>query len=187
MTTNINPMFISRLFLASLLLFFYGISYSQKAAFNTGSKVSMVQAKAMLNHHNKVRKEVGSPALEWNADLAAYAQRWAEYLAYGNGCKMKHRGQGDKEGKQYGENIFWGSDGNTYNPVNASLSWYSEIKDYRYAVLNENNWYATGHYTQMVWKNTQRMGAGVAFCPSGAIIVVANYDPPGNYMGQAPY
>jgi len=141
----------------------------------------------MLSHHNKVRKEVGSTPLVWSQELAAYAQRWAEYLANENGCEMRHRGESDREGKQFGENIFWGSDKNVYQPSNASLSWYSEIEDYKYGPLTEKNWYKTGHYTQMVWKNTLRMGAGVAYCPSGALIVVANYDPPGNYLGQTPY
>jgi uncharacterized protein YkwD len=164
-----------------------GAVISQSRISTTGSRINSEQAAAMLSHHNKVRKEVGSTPLVWSQELAAYAQRWAEYLANENGCEMRHRGESDREGKQFGENIFWGSDKNVYQPSNASLSWYSEIEDYKYGPLTEKNWYKTGHYTQMVWKNTLRMGAGVAYCPSGALIVVANYDPPGNYLGQTPY
>ena len=40
----------------------------------------------------------------------------------------------------------------------ASEAWYGEIKDYQHAVLDDDNWYATGHYTQMVW-NTTTTGA----------------------------
>jgi uncharacterized protein YkwD len=175
-------------FLQLLFALILSISlYAQNTPMVTGSKLSPTQAKLMLEHHNKVRKEVGTVPLVWSNELASYSQRWAEYLAKENNCEMRHRGENDREGKRYGENIFWGSDSKVYKPIDASISWYSEIKDYTYATLSPNNWSTTGHYTQMVWKNTRKMGAGVAFCPSGAIIVVANYDPPGNYMGEAPY
>ncbi len=76
---------------------------------STGSKISTDDANKMLAHHNTVRSEVGVSGLQWDAKLAAYAQRWADYLATNNHCKMKHRGPKDKDGAQYGENIFWGA------------------------------------------------------------------------------
>ena len=154
---------------------------------NTGSKISVKDAQEILAHHNKVRKKVGSPALIWSTKLAAYAQSWADHLANENNCEIEHRAVCGEDGKIYGENIFWGSSATSFKPIDASLSWYSEIKKYTYAKLNESNWQDTGHYTQMVWKNTNEMGVGVAVCPNGAIIIVANYYPAGNYMGQYPY
>ena len=42
-----------------------------------------------------------------------------------------------------------------------------------------------GHFTQVVWKNTQKLGIAKAKSPkSGKIIVVANYEPAGNWIGQ---
>jgi len=38
----------------------------------------------------------------------------------------------------------------------------------------------TGHFTQVVWSSSKRLGVGVAI-RGGKIIVVTNYDPPGNY------
>jgi pathogenesis-related protein 1 len=172
--------------LLGLIIFLFSChAYSQITY--TGSDVSVVDANKMLEHHNKVRKDVGVSGLQWDAKLSAYAQRWADYLATNNHCKMKHRGSKEKEGAQYGENIFWGSSAKSYSPLDASTSWYSEISKYTYAQLNSDNWYPAGHYTQMVWRNTTLMGAGVAICPDGEIIVVANYNPPGNYMGEYPY
>jgi uncharacterized protein YkwD len=172
--------------LLALITFLFSChAYAQVT--NTGSKVSSVDANKMLKHHNKVRTEVGVPGLEWSQSLAVYAQRWAEYLATNNHCKMKHRSDQDREGEQYGENIFWGSSADSYTPLDASEAWYSEKGKFTYARLNNDNWYPAGHYTQMIWRTTTQMGAGVAVCPTGEIIVVANYNPPGNYMGEYPY
>lgn len=44
-----------------------------------------------------------------------------------------------------------------------------------------------GHYTQMVWNYTREVGAGVAYCPGGGIVVVASYHPAGNIIGSVPY
>ena len=44
----------------------------------------------------------------------------------------------------------------------------------------------TGHYTQMVWRETTALGCGEAIC-NKTLIVACNYDPPGNYIGRRPY
>lgn len=36
----------------------------------------------------------------------------------------------------------------------------------------------------MVWKKTTSVGLGIAKGSNGSWIVVANYDPPGNFVGQ---
>ena len=44
---------------------------------------------------------------------------------------------------------------------------------------------ATGHFTQVVWKGSQKLGVGFALTGDGkTLYVVAQYSPPGNYMGQ---
>ena len=175
----------SLLFLLSVCLT-APVTFAQKVPSSTGSKISQADAQAALDFHNKVRKEVGSPPLEWSADLSKYAQAWADHLANSKSCKMQHRPQDGKWKQIHGENIFWGGSAE-YNAANASEMWYSEIKDYTHGPLTNSNWFKTGHYTQMVWKNTTSMGLGQATCPSGAIIIVGNYDPAGNYLGQKAY
>jgi pathogenesis-related protein 1 len=148
---------------------------------NTGSGVPVTQARLTLEFHNCARREVGTPPLVWSPELAARAQNWADHLATQENCHLVHTSN-----NPYGENLFGGSGGN-WTALDAAQDWYSEKKQYHYAVLNQNNWYATGHYTQMIWKNTRAVGMGQAACRRGGIVIAAEYDPPGNYMGEAPY
>jgi hypothetical protein len=61
--------------------------------------------------------------------------------------------------------------------------WYNEVQYYNYDQGGFSM--KTGHFTQVVWKNTAKIGAGIAY--NGArtkAYVVAQYTPPGNYLGQ---
>ncbi len=157
---------------------------AQSVPSSTGSSVSQEEAQIALDYHNKVRDDVGSPALQWSTELARYAQAWANHLS--SNCKLEHRPGSGPWAQKHGENIFWGG-GEEYTVKNASESWYSEIKEYKYGPLTNNNWFKTGHYTQMVWKSTTHVGIGKAICKDGSILIVANYSPSGNYMGEKPY
>lgn len=172
--------------LAISLIFLTTLGFGQIVPEKTGSKATREEAQQALDHHNKVRKDVGTPPLEWSAELAAYAQAWADNLANKKGCQMEHRPRSGEWTQKYGENIFWGY-GASYTLLNASTSWYSEIDDYKHGPISDANWPAAGHYTQMVWKNTTQVGFGVANCSGGEIIIVANYNPPGNYWGEKAY
>jgi len=134
---------------------------------------------AITAHHNKVRADVGVGPLRWSPAIAAYAQQWAEQLAISD-CQMSHRSPNN-----YGENLFQGTLG-AYTAVDAAKAWESEKKDYAGGPLSEANWARAGHYTQMVWRQTQLLGCGQAICKR-TLIVACNYDPPGNFMGQKPY
>lgn len=160
---------------------------AQSKITTTGSLIRVADAQKILDHHNLARKEVKVPPLVWNPQLAQYAQQWANTLAEKRNCKIRHRSETDREGIYYGENLFWGSDTNYYKPINASLSWYDEKKQYHYTPIDMNEVAPIGHYTQMIWKSTISMGAGMAVCKDGSMIIVANYDPPGNYIGKLPY
>lgn len=152
----------------------------------TGSLISRDEAKAALNAHSKARNEVGNKPLEWSAELAKYAQEWADYLAEKNNCRIAHRSSLGKADRVIGENIFWGT-GKKYSAEEAAKAWYSEKKDYTHQPISRHSDSKTGHYTQMVWKSTRKVGIGKAKCSNGSTIIVANYDPPGNVIGEKPY
>ena len=171
-------------YLILVLLMWGSVSYCQKVPSATGSKASTEQAQSALEFHNKVRKDVGVPGLEWSEQLSSYAQAWASNLAT-EGCKLKHRPPSGEWAQKYGENIYYYSGPVTLTA--ASKAWYNEIKDYKDEKLTIKELPKIGHYTQMVWRKTTKLGMGVATCPSGATIVVANYSPMGNFIGQKPY
>jgi pathogenesis-related protein 1 len=175
-----------RFIIIALLICVFSFSLSaQKVPTVTGSKVSQTDAQKALDLHNKARHDVGAPPLKWSNELASYAQAWANHLSVTD-CKIEHRPDKGRWAQKYGENIFWGG-GKDYSALDASESWYSEIKDYKYGKINNNSWHKTGHYTQMVWKNTTHIGIGMAVCKSGDILIVGNYNPSGNYIGEKPY
>lgn len=158
---------------------------AQSVPQETGSKATQKAAQEALDHHNKARKDVGTPPLEWSAELAKHAQAWADELARRD-CAFEHRPSSGEWADSYGENIFWGS-ASSYTLLSASESWYSEIKDYKHGPLSDANWKGVGHYTQMVWRTTTQVGIGIATCKAGEVLIVANYNPPGNYWGQKAY
>lgn len=160
--------------------------HAQSVPATTGSAISQVAAQAALDLHNRARQDVGTAPLAWSAELADFAQQWANYLATDKGCRMEHRPRQGAWSSPYGENIFLGSAA-SYTPRDAAHAWYSEIRDYQKGPFGGDNWYKVGHYTQMVWKRTAHVGMGQAVCANGSVIIVANYDPAGNFMGQEPY
>jgi pathogenesis-related protein 1 len=139
-----------------------------------------VQIAEFLKLHNDARAEVGVPPLVWDDKLAAYAQEWADHLA-AQGAGIKHRTD-----LKVGENLSSYSD-TSLRAVHGAKMWYDEIKDYDPIKNESKNGNAVGHYTQMVWRNTTKVGFGIAMAADGNIILCANYDPAGNFTGQHPY
>ena len=166
----------------SSCVFLLGVTASSCQALpsDTGSAVSPTQAQATLDFHNSKRHDAGSPPLQWSSQLAGVAQIWANQLA-AQGCVLKHSND-----PRYGENLFSGS-GNGYTALDATQHWYSEIKQYQYAPLSLTNFQAVGHYTQMVWSSSTSVGIGQSRCSDGTIVIVAEYSPRGNILGERPY
>ena len=184
----LNPsilMFVQILDMKRYLIFLFLLTASIfKIQAQTAAK-NKLAFQQVLDHHNKVRKEVGVPPLQMSSSLSAYAQQWAEHLAK-DGSRIYHSDCEHPDGRSLGENIFWGSS-SVFDPVDASNSWYEEKKDYQYAPVGSAINKGVGHYTQMVWKYTKEMGLGIAYTQKGGIIVVASYYPAGNIIGSYPY
>lgn len=132
----------------------------------------------LLSAHNAARTQVGVQPLTWSDEVAETARRWAGELA-ANGCGLQHN-----PNKPYGENLYW-----TTAPANATAvtaSWTSEAAHYDAQTHSCAQGQICGHYTQVVWGNSTKLGCGMASCGSTQVWV-CNYDPPGNYVGQQPF
>lgn len=138
----------------------------------------------LLAEHNRVRAEVGVPPLAWSDRLAAYAGQWARHLA-AEDCELAHRPPTGFWSGPYGENLFMGTAGH-YGVGDAVRGWESEKRHYRGKELTPSNWRPIAHYTQMVWRATREVGCAGSLC-RGRLILVCNYDPPGNVLGEKPY
>ena len=60
----------------------------------------------------------------------------------------------------------------------ATDQWYAEIKNFNFA--NKCSTPKTGHFTQLVWKDSIEIGAGMAVARNGWRLLVARYSAPGN-------
>ncbi len=141
---------------------------------------SSIDIAGFLSAHNAWRQPVGVPDLIWSDQMAQLAQDWADQLK-GQSCAFQHR-----PNNRYGENLYWAS-GFTPTAQEVVDSWGGEIVDYDYATNSCTPGQMCGHYTQIVWQDTQAVGCGTSTCEDGSILWVCNYDPPGNYIGQKPY
>lgn len=140
-----------------------------------------VTYQGMLTAHNRWRQQVGiSNNLVWSSEAAVVAQAWADDLK-SRGCISEH----NPNRGNYGENIYWSFN---LSPTSRDVvdAWGSEIADYDYATNTCATDKVCGHYTQVVWNDTEKVGCGKAFC-NAEQIWVCNYSPPGNWVGQKPY
>uniref|UniRef100_A0A171B052 Antigen-5-like protein n=1 Tax=Triatoma infestans TaxID=30076 RepID=A0A171B052_TRIIF len=71
--------------------------------------------------------------------------------------------------------------------------WFREVKLYTFGNGFSSE---TGHYTQLVWANTAKLGCGYSYYKQidedgvtawYAGYLVCNYSPAGNYIGEDPY
>jgi pathogenesis-related protein 1 len=157
---------------------------SHSNAYKAKNGIDKKDIEVAVREHNRVREDVGVGKLTWSDDIGRYAQAWADHLA-ATTCQMKHRPREGKWKQRYGENLFIGTAG-FYSIREAVQSWESEKADYSYGTFTGKSRKPIGHYTQIIWKNSTKLGCGQALC-NGNLIVACNYDPPGNYIGQKPY
>lgn len=139
----------------------------------------------VLAAHNILREEVGVPPLEWSEELAKEAKNWAEKVARKNledAWVLEHSGSGR------GENIAGGYVTGDTPAQRVQLGWGEDEKvnfdrNTRKCIPGTT----CGHYTQIVWRNTTKVGCGIAVNPNGKYILVCNYDPPGNFNNEPAY
>ncbi|KAK6240533.1 hypothetical protein SCA6_005922 [Theobroma cacao] len=129
-----------------------------------------------LNAHNSARARVNVGPMRWDDRVAAYATNYANQRK--GDCRLVH------SGGPYGENLAWSS-ADLLGTAAVNL-WVAERPNYDY---NSNSCVGgeCRHNTQVVWRNSVRLGCAKVRCISGGTFITCNYDPPGNYVNQRPY
>lgn len=180
----------------------------------TASLLTGADKHAFLKAHNDARKALNLPPLEWSDDIARFSLQWIKHnhnayfdaAAADKPIPMQHRPHDGEFKQRYGENLAWWMSTGEIDPraSKAVTIWLSEKPDFDklnkakpYVVGDERSQTESdkqppvvGHYTQIVWKNTTKVGAARWTFKSKdrtVVFIVANYDPPGNFLGQKPY
>jgi uncharacterized protein YkwD len=156
------------------------------------TKVSTAEQETILALHNQYRAAAGVAPLIWDDQLAADAQVWVDALverggtlAHSNPADPNDPATGSAKGE--GENLAGGQSAAT-----APAQWYEEKPLFEAATnksgFNDTNadWVNWGHYTQMMWSATTKIGCGTAPGPQYQI-TSCRYSPPGNFDGQLAY
>ena len=134
----------------------------------------------MLADHNRARLAVGVSALVWDDALAAEAQVWADNPASTAGGELRHQEPFEARNR-HGENMSGAP------PADATDQWVTEKAAYDANPMDP----VAGHYRQVTWNTTQRVGCGArSGAPvrwPGGWVTVCRYEPPGNWPGQLPY
>ncbi|KAI4743071.1 PR-1-like protein [Aureobasidium sp. EXF-12298] len=143
----------------------------------------------VVDHHNVHRANHSAPALEWDSQLAATAAKIAATCVYAHSM--------DVDGGNYGQNIAAGVEANNVSAVITELFYNGEVGYYTnlYGQANPDmtNFEKWGHFSQLVWKGTTKVGCATQYCSGGLANVgqyvsphftVCNYGAPGNYAGE---
>ncbi|KAL5251463.1 hypothetical protein ACHWQZ_G016982 [Mnemiopsis leidyi] len=146
---------------------------------------------AVLDAHNQLRaNHEGTKDLCYAVsgdDVTFISQQWANSMAQE---KKMHHSSGD-----YGENLAYAASsgerpGQKESYIRASKSWYGEIKDWNFKESKKRGTGVTGHFTQLVWKETQQVNCAYSEYMKGelnAYYVVCQYFPRGNFGGEADF
>ena len=139
----------------------------------------------MLRTHNEARAEVGTPDLVLDDDLSAQAIEYAQELA--DTGRFEHSPQSARPGQ--GENL-WAGTPSAFSYEEMAEAWIEEKQFYVHMPFpdfsNTGRWQDVGHYTQIIWRDTTRLGCGLA-TGSGRDYLVCRYGPPGNVAGEYAY
>ncbi|CAO1602242.1 hypothetical protein XANCAGTX0491_005868 [Xanthoria calcicola] len=163
---------------------------------------------AVLEHHNIHRANHSASALAWDDTLAQYAEQVAKSCVYDH-----DRTPG---GGGYGQNIAAGTPARQVASILTNAFYNNELELYPGFGTDSpdmSNFHAWGHFSQMVWGSTTKVGCYSYNCnPAGKmeldcnpatgqsylgktgcgtsgsgmypVFTVCNYSPPGNFAGQ---
>jgi hypothetical protein len=163
--------------------------------------------KDMCHEHNLLRAKHGVPALQWDKDLAKFASAWVGQCKTAKAdndnlyfCHKADCGGGNPNG----ENLAWYTGSPLPSATQVVDGWYCEINvyDFDHPVLtggtthgcDDNPNKVDGHFTQVVWRDSGRLGCAKNTCSlsgdatdeNAGPLWACEYAPPGNFNADQP-
>ena len=136
----------------------------------------------LLALHNRERAGVRVPALSWDTDLEAAAAAYGPQLERLG--QLAHSPAESRPGQ--GENLWMGTAG-AFSPEEMVGGWIGEKSLFRpglFPDVSTSGHYAdVGHYTQIIWRGTTRVGCALHRSTRHDILI-CRYSPPGNVLGD---
>jgi uncharacterized protein YkwD len=127
----------------------------------------------MMAAHNEARRQYGVGPLVWDEALARDARTYAEKLA--QSYRFEHDPQHGQQARQ-GENLWMGTrTAYSYGEMIGQL-----VDERRY--YRPGRFPQVGHYTQIIWPTSQRVGCATAVNRTRDYLV-CRYLPAGNIVG----
>ncbi|XP_047678488.1 glioma pathogenesis-related protein 1b isoform X2 [Tachysurus fulvidraco] len=136
----------------------------------------------------------GAAVTSWDNTLARGARSWARHCKASHNPVLKQEGKAHADFRQVGENIWLGAPYSAFTVESAINSWNKESADYTHG--NNTCARVCGHYTQLMWATSYKIGCAVHVCSRGienfsnhpeSTIFVCNYGDAGNVFGFTPY
>ncbi|KAL7864116.1 hypothetical protein AOLI_G00155360 [Acnodon oligacanthus] len=146
------------------------------------------QKERIVEMHNDYRSKVEPLAanmihMTWDEVPSLVAEGYAAKCIWDHNPDMQNI---------MGENLFIST--GPFNIDKAMSDWFEERSHYDYDTNTCSENQMCGHYTQIVWAKTTKVGCAAHICETvegldfkNATMLVCNYVPPGNVVGQKPY
>uniref|UniRef100_A0A0K8SY96 SCP domain-containing protein n=1 Tax=Lygus hesperus TaxID=30085 RepID=A0A0K8SY96_LYGHE len=153
----------------------------------------------LLKMHNEFRNKLAGGGLEgwptaadmlelsWDDDLAKSALRWASQ------CPDVHdKCRRTPHFKSVGQNLAWEMSSIPFEKMDVSIArWTNEAKLASPDLVDKYQFdHGTGHFTQVSWAKTQKIGCGVVVYEKNdwnTKLLACNYGPAGNVITQRMY
>uniref|UniRef100_A0A915EMC4 SCP domain-containing protein n=1 Tax=Ditylenchus dipsaci TaxID=166011 RepID=A0A915EMC4_9BILA len=151
----------------------------------------LAKGKALNNDQKALPKGKNIYKLNYDEEAEKAAQEWAD------GCVFEHSPK--EQRKNAGQSLFavMPAEKTPSRPkkalITATDKWWSELAEFglqspdlNFTMDQFNK--GIGHWSQLVWAKTYRVGCGVKFCADKPMTyVVCNYFPPGNMINSKIY
>lgn len=166
------------------------LSSSAAETSSAAKAVATSYQQLVVAHHNVHRSNHSAPAIAWDAGLANTA------LSIAKTCEYKHNTTAGGGG--YGQNIAAGVPAANIGVVISDLFYNGEVNYYSglygQAQPDMSNFGHWGHFSQIVWKDTTKIGCATYDCSATGLantgsnvpphFTVCNYGTPGNYANE---